>query len=582
MVNAEETNYEARLTGLAEESVSDSTKRRLGSHSSSLTSLTSLGSLRRKYLQACCQPSYRLRWLHSKGAILVLIWNFLAISIYHYLQGYASQNELLARLPFIRNHSYVVISVIKLFYPIAGWLTDVYFSRYKVMRTSLWMMWIGIVLSVGGLLLHEVNSTANAVFGYGIFPVLYVLMLVGLGIFQANVIQFGVDQLLDASASEITAFVNWYVWTVFSSGIVLTFALGCLEDTYSLTKSLFVAISVSLALCTEFFFKNRLVAEPANIQNPLNLIAKVLKFRYKHKHPKQRSAFTYWEDKLPMRIDLAKQKYGGPHTNEEVEDVKTFIRMLATILTASVFLTVNIADSGLQSQSILQYSAPNASKTTACYNIKSVSYLDHYVIVLLVPLYELVVLPIFSRCIPNVGIFHKFGIGVVLTFANVLSVLTLDVLGRHFTNNATDITCPFLAKESSPVLDIDYRWLVVPGIIRGISVLFLFVAVIEFVCAQSPYNMRGILIGLIYGILGLFTILDFLVLLPFVFYHHGKGYSHCGFWYYLVVAIVVVVTLIIFCVVAKWYKKRERDETLNDQVFVETYYERYGGGNDPD
>lgn len=581
MINAEETNYEAQLTGLAGGSVSGSTKPGPRARSASLTSLTSLGSLREKYLQACCQPSYRLRWLHSKGAIVVLVWNFLAISIYHYLQGYASQNELLAKLPFIQNHSYVIISIIKLFYPIAGWLTDVYLSRYKVMRTSLWIMWIGIVLSVGGLLLHEVNSTANAVFGYGIFPVVYVLMLVGVGIFQANVIQFGVDQLLDASASEITAFVNWYVWTVFSSGIVLTFALGCLEDTYTLTKPLFVALCVSLALCTEFFFKNRLVVEPVNIQNPLKLIVKVLKFRFKHKHPMQRSAFTYWEDELPARIDLAKQKYGGPHTNEEVEDVKTFIGMLATILTSSVFLTINIADSGLQSQSILQYSAPNASEITTCYNIKSVAYLDHYIIVLLVPVYELVVLPIFGRCIPNVGIFYKFGIGIALAFVNVLSLLTLDILGRHFTN-ATDIPCPFLAKESAPLLDIDYRWLVFPGIVRGVSSLFLFVAVIEFVCAQSPYNMRGILIGLLYGVLGLFTIFDFLILMPFLFHHHEEGKSMCGFWYYLVIMLVVVVALTVFCVVAKWYKKRERDETLNDQVFVETYYARYSGGNDPD
>ena len=584
MANAEKTQFEAHLQGLVGESISDSTKPGLGSRSTSLTSLTSLGSLRRKYLQACCKPSYRLRWLHSKGAILVLIWNYLAISMYHYLQGFASQNELLAKIPFLHNHSYVIISIIKLFYPIAGWLTDVYFSRYKVLRTSLWIMWIGIVISVAGLLLHEKNSTANVIFGYGLFPVLYIIMLVGLGIFQANVIQFGVDQLLDASASEITAFVSWFVWTVFSSGIVLTFALGCVDDKYALLKSLFVAVSISLALCSEFVFKNWLVIEPANIQNPLKLIVRVLKFRYKNKHPKQRSAFTYWEDKLPSRTDLAKQKYGGPHTNEEVEDVKTFIRMLATILSSGVFLTANIVDSGLESQTILHYSAPNVSNTTACYNMKSVGYLDHYIIVLLVPLYELVVLPIFHKCIPNFGIFQKFGIGMVLVLMNILAQLTLDIVGHQVTN-ATDIPCLFLAKESSTVLSIDYRWLVIPEILRGIATLFLFVAAVEFVCAQSPYNMRGLLIGLIYGTLGLYTIFDFLILLPFLFYRDGKGQSSmlsCGFWYYLMIAIIVVIALLIFCFVAKWYKKRERDEELNDRVFAETYYERYSSRNDQD
>ena len=46
--------------------------------------------------------------------------------------------------------------------------------------------------------------------------------------------------------------------------------------------------------------------------NPLKNIYKVLKYSWNHKVSEHRSAFTYWEDDIPCRIDLGRNKYGGP------------------------------------------------------------------------------------------------------------------------------------------------------------------------------------------------------------------------------------------------------------------------------
>ena len=53
------------------------------------------------------------------------------------------------------------------------------------------------------------------------------------------------------------------------------------------------------------------------------MIAKILVFAFQHKYPIKRSAFTYWENYIPSCIDLGKEKYGGPFTYKQVEDVKT-------------------------------------------------------------------------------------------------------------------------------------------------------------------------------------------------------------------------------------------------------------------
>ena len=48
--------------------------------------------------------------------------------------------------------------------------------------------------------------------------------------------------------------------------------------------------------------------------------------------PENRSAFTYWENKIPSQVDLGKSKYGGPFSEEDVENVKTFWRIVVVLL----------------------------------------------------------------------------------------------------------------------------------------------------------------------------------------------------------------------------------------------------------
>ena len=66
--------------------------------------------------------------------------------------------------------------------------------------------------------------------------------------------------------------------------------------------------------------------------NPFKAVFSVLIYAWKHKYPVNRSAFTYWESDIPSHIDLGKHKFGGPFTNEQVEDVKTLLQLLIFII----------------------------------------------------------------------------------------------------------------------------------------------------------------------------------------------------------------------------------------------------------
>ena len=59
-------------------------------------------------------------------------------------------------------------------------------------------------------------------------------------------------------------------------------------------------------------------------------ILEIIQYARKHKCLERRSAL-HMKRRYPSRIDLGEDKYDGPFTVEEVEDVKTIFRLLALI-----------------------------------------------------------------------------------------------------------------------------------------------------------------------------------------------------------------------------------------------------------
>ena len=86
-------------------------------------------------------------------------------------------------------------------------------------------------------------------------------------------------------------------------------------------------VSVSTVIVSNFLFKHWLDTTP-HIINPVKIIAKVLNYAGKNKYPRNHSALTYWEEDYPSRLDLGKEKLGGPFSEEQVENVKTVLRLI--------------------------------------------------------------------------------------------------------------------------------------------------------------------------------------------------------------------------------------------------------------
>ena len=102
----------------------------------------------------------------------------------------------------------------------AGWLTDAFIGRYKVIRSSIWIMWLLMIAITVSAVVGQVSEIYYHYDKYIVQISLFCLISIGLGAFQSNIIQFGLDQLHDASITEI---IVWYVNSLITTGFVVEF-----------------------------------------------------------------------------------------------------------------------------------------------------------------------------------------------------------------------------------------------------------------------------------------------------------------------------------------------------------------------
>ena len=521
----------------------------------------------------CCKSSCRIRRLKNRGALLILLQSFLVSGAFSF---HGKQNH---RLVF-----YIQLVAGGLTLPIAGWLADICFGRYKVINWSMWTIWTTFMLVTASTVIAQFVDTYNYINSY-VNGVLMVIGAIGLGGFQANIIHFGIDQLNDASTSEITSFISWYIWCAYSSYLAVDLTikgLDCAQRDTQLFEILIICVLLSAALTSTLLFSHWLVKEPVT-QNPFKMVYNVVRYAIKHKQPTHRSAFTYCEDELPSRIDFGKSKYGGPFTTEQVEDVKTFIRLLAVIFVASLLFGLKIAISMLTAQLSNQLVTRRdiiGRVLSKCYSEELTQRILHYSWVIVIPVYEFIFYPLFSRCLVAVSSPIKLMFGLLLHIPAIVALMVLVVVARHSylnynTSNNDTIQCIFHEADGALSSSLDYRWMTIPNLLYSLSITAITIGALEFLISQAPYSMRGLLMGSAYGMLALFAALTVVISIPFTKISSiwGTGMLSCGFWYAVLVLVTEVMVGMTLAVTLKFYKKRKREDVLpNEHIFAERYY----------
>ena len=490
---------------------------------------------------------------------------------------------------------YALIGLMFMLYPIGGLIADLRYGRYKVIKMSLLKNWVGaIVVSVLGVLFSADVYRAFHDYGFRLATrvacsFFLVVFWLGNGGFQSNAVQFGLDQLLDASSEELSLFLHWFVWTeqigeLFSrifTGISFCHSLHS-DKIIGYSGFFYLALSTGclvLACCKRRWFNCENV-----VGNPYRNVYRVLKFAAKHGKPLgHRSALTYSDDVKPSRLDFAKQKYGGIFTTEVVEDVKTFIRILLMLLAITPMFCFDVSTSYLFPLYGLHL-GKNVSVSTECtyeWMLFESGTLSPIISVIAIPLYIILVYPHIKRWVPR--IIYRMGIGMVLKVTAVITMFLIQVVANYTASH--EYKCLFLAEYRednynyfTQTLEFPTQTLIIIDILNGIASPLINITVLEFISAQSPHTMKGLLLGVFYAFRGLFIILACVATFPFAqekLWGDYRGIFDCGFYYYLSNSVLGVIGLVVFLMAARRYRNRERDDPPYTHQYAEDYYSRY-------
>ena len=287
----------------------------------------------------CTLKLSKMKIFITRAAALVLVWALCSSSaIWSVASLIAPMYELLVgKSNIARNMLTNILSAVLCFaFPLSGWLADTHFGNFKVFRAGSVLLFLGSVLMcVCILLATNLNNQASFIASIVIAPISHLLSFSGGSACLVTVFQLGLDQMPDASSTAITNYITSHI-TVIILGFwlcdsVFTIVKDCVENSVQ-SSGLLPAFFMCIVLLSLFLFGEKwLIIEPNSPQSLKN-IYRVLKFAAKHKAPLNRSALTYWEEDIPSRLDLGKSRYGGPFTTEQVEDVKTFMRLLLLLL----------------------------------------------------------------------------------------------------------------------------------------------------------------------------------------------------------------------------------------------------------
>jgi hypothetical protein len=174
----------------------------------------------------------------------------------------------------------------------------------------------------------------------------------------------------------------------------------------------------------------------------------------------------------------------------------------------------------------------------------------------------------------------KYLFGVVLQIVRIAALMLIEfearhLHSRHYGSNIT-LQCMFWEEDGALSSTIDSWWMAISDILNSVSFILLGVGAYEFICAQTPYSMRGLIFGWAHGSCTIFILVGYGISEPFTRHliNWGTGTISCGFWYLVLIMLFMVIYTAVLLVVLKYYKRRKREDVLpNEHIFAERFYD---------
>ena len=147
--------------------------------------------------------------ISSKSVILLILWDALMFVHTNSMQhiGAAVSNN-----SNIEHHQsqYIIYGIglclVYLSYPLFGLIADVKTGRYKTIITSVYFSFLSWIIGGIAIIINTFLPEYD-ILSLIVLSIAFILELIGVCCFQSNIIQFSLDQVIGASADELSAII---------------------------------------------------------------------------------------------------------------------------------------------------------------------------------------------------------------------------------------------------------------------------------------------------------------------------------------------------------------------------------------
>ncbi len=524
-------------------------------------------------------------WTRHKAVLLILLWQ-VANNLMYYIILEPSYVISIAG-GFIASIILTIKATVSILSPIAGYIADIKYGQYKVLKfsTQFMLAFEFFILTVWILLTSIANTTdyrfsmlvsflSISMIGYSVSRVFFIM----------NIIQFGIEQLRDEPTSKSDCYLIMVLFVEQLTELVIKICkssfismLAIHKNTVFIPNGSIIAFSVGFSVSVIFSVIILIVVEKYSSifqhhnakGNPYKLVYGVISFAIKHKKPIRRSAFTYCDDERPSRLDFGKQRYGGPFTTEQVEDVKVMINIIKVLIALSPYFLLELAGITILSQHTLRKGVIRSS------NIFQRSILNNFILSpLIASIFILLYLTVIKQCVQyRQTILKRMGASLIIVIFSHLIMIASDIISRNQPYSLKS-TCLIVNISSIDNINVALPELLLPTLLQvclAFSQMLFYIAVWQFISCQSPRYMKRLLFGLYYFTKAVFQLFSIVVLYSSMVNWRRVNFG-CPFDYLILYLIIGLITLLMFMITCHRYQYRKREDICNVYQYAEDYY----------
>ena len=166
--------------------------------------------------------------------------------------------------------------------------------------------------------------------------------------------------------------------------------------------------------------------------------------------------------------------------------------------------------------------------------------------------------------------------GALVLILGLMGMFLIELVGHilYSEDHNDRVMCMFREQQQfgntsnlSSSLDLPWSVTLAPGFLTKAGITVIITTTFEFISAQSPHSMKGLLFGVMFAIRGVFQLFTAVGILPFSLAtiwgtkemkENPPPVFNCGFGYLLFSCIVGLIGLILFLMAIKRYRYRER------------------------